>query len=243
MALSAMLAAAIAGALGGLHCAAMCGGWLAAFSLRPAVAPLLPARAIALDNAVGHAGRITTYTLIGAALGATGGEAFAIAWEPLQRSLYVLANVMLLVLAVAVARGAARRNGIIETAGLHAFRRLLPAVKALSGERRLPARYALGLVWGATPCALVYGVLPLALLSGSARDGALIMLAFGIGTLPNLLGAMYLLARSRKLLASTAGRVAAGCLLGGFATYGIYRALFIPSVLGQSPFCLPGWTI
>ena len=243
MALSALLAAAIAGALGGLHCAAMCGGWLAAFSLRSSEAPLLPARTIALENAAGHAGRITTYTLIGAALGAAGGEAFAIAWEPVQRSLYVLANVMLLVLAVALARGANRRTGILETVGLHAFRRLLPAVKALSSKRRIPARYALGLIWGTTPCALVYGVLPLALLSGSARDGALIMLAFGAGTLPNLVGATYLLARSRTLLASTAGRVAAGCLVGGFATYGIYRALFIPSVLGQSPFCLPGWTI
>jgi uncharacterized protein len=241
MAFSAMLAAALAGVLGGLHCAAMCGGWLAAFSLRPASAPLLPARTIAFNTAASHAGRIATYTLIGAALGAAGGEAFAIAWEPVQRALYVLANILLLVLAVALARGARRENGIVEIAGLHLFRRLIPAIKTLAGEHRMPARFALGLVWGATPCALVYGVLPLALLSGSARDGALVMLAFGLGTLPNLLGAAYLIARSRSLFGNTTGRIAAGVVVAGFATYGIYRALFVQNALGQSPFCLPGF--
>ncbi|HEY2817434.1 MAG TPA: sulfite exporter TauE/SafE family protein [Casimicrobiaceae bacterium] len=243
MALSAILAAAIAGVLGGLHCAAMCGGWLAAFSIRRTVAPLVPARTLVIESAAGHLGRIATYTMLGAALGASGGEAFAVAWEPLQRSLYVLANLMLLALAVTLARGATRRDGLLENAGLHLFRRLLPAVKTLSSQRRIPARLALGLIWGATPCALVYGVLPLALLSGSARDGALIMLAFGFGTLPNLLGAAYVLARFRAWYGSPAGRIVAGFVVGGFATYGIYRALFMTSALGQSPFCLPGWTI
>jgi sulfite exporter TauE/SafE len=241
MGTSAIIAAALAGALGGLHCATMCGAWIAAFSLRPATAPLRPARTIALDNAAAHAGRIATYTLIGAALGAAGGEAFAVEWAPLQRSMYVLANVMLLVLAFALTRGAAQRWGFVETIGLHAFRRLLPAVKTLAAEHRAPARFALGLVWGATPCALVYGVLPLALLSGSAGDGALIMLAFGIGTLPNLVGAAFMLARARSLLRSAAGRIAAGVIVGGFATYGIYRALFVPEALGHGPFCLPGF--
>ena len=243
MASSAMFAAAIAGLLGGVHCAAMCGGWLAAFSLRTTTAPLLPLRTIAVENAVGHAGRIVTYAMVGAGLGATGGEAFAIAWEPLQRLLYVVANVALFSVAIALARGPVRGGGLAERVGLRMFHKLLPAVKTLSGQRRIPARFALGLVWGATPCALVYGVLPLALLSGSARDGALIMLAFGLGTLPNLLGATYVLARSRTLVARTSGRLLAGFVVAGFATYGIYRAIFMPAGLGQSPFCLPGWTI
>jgi sulfite exporter TauE/SafE len=243
MASSAIFAAAIAGLLGGVHCAAMCGGWLAAFSLRTTTAPLLPISTIALENAVGHAGRIATYAIVGAALGATGGEAFAIAWEPLQRLLYVVANVMLFAIAITLARGALRGGGFAERAGLRMFQKLLPAVKTLSSRRRISARFALGLVWGATPCALVYGVLPLALLSGSARDGALIMLAFGLGTLPNLIGATYVLARSPTLVTKAGGRLAAGFVIAAFATYGIYRALFIPATLGQSPFCLPGWTI
>jgi sulfite exporter TauE/SafE len=243
MALSAILAAAISGVLGGLHCAAMCGGWLAVFSIRPSVVPLVPARTLVVENTAGHFGRIATYTMLGAALGATGGEALALAWEPLQRSLYVVANLLLLVLAIMLARGATRRDGLLENAALHVFRRLLPAVKTLSSQRRIPARFVLGLIWGTTPCALVYGVLPLALFSGSAQDGALIMLAFGLGTLPNLLGAAYVLARFRAWFGSPTGRIVAGSVVGGFAIYGIYRALFMTSTLGQGPFCLPGVTI
>ena len=51
----------------------------------------------------------------------------------------------------------------------------------------------MGMLWGLTPCALVYSVLPLALLAGGALQGALVMLAFGIATLPNLVVAGYAL--------------------------------------------------
>src|SRR5947208_17192518 len=240
MALSAILAAALAGLLGGLHCAAMCGGWVAALSFRTGTKPLLPARTIALETTASHAGRIATYTLLGAALGSAGGGAFGIAWEPLQRPFYVLANVVLLFVAVSLLRRTARRTAILEGAGLAIFRRLIPWIKALSGRHRMPARFALGLMWGATPCALVYGVLPVAMLSGSAHDGALVMLAFGIGTLPNLLGASYILRRSNRTFQTQSWRVLASVLIATFAVYGIYRAVFAPSVLGQSPYCLFG---
>ena len=51
----------------------------------------------------------------------------------------------------------------------------------------LAQAYPLGLLWGWLPCGMVYGVLTAALLSGSAARGAATMLAFGLGTLPNLL--------------------------------------------------------
>ena len=52
------------------------------------------------------------------------------------------------------------------------------------------------------PCALVYAALPLALASGSSAGGALVMAASGLGTIPALLGAGWLLrslgGRSRR---------------------------------------------
>ncbi len=48
-------------------------------------------------------------------------------------------------------------------------------------------------LWGWAPCALVYAALPIALVSGSAASGALAMAAFGLGTVPALLGAGWLL--------------------------------------------------
>jgi sulfite exporter TauE/SafE len=234
---SALIGAFLAGLLGGLHCFAMCGGWIAAVAGPGDGVPLQRSRVLRAGQAATHAGRLTTYVLLGAAFGAAGGAAFAAAVAPLQRGLYVAANVMLLLLAVSmVARGVA--FGGLERAGLAAFRKLLPAVTRLAPRGGMTSRYALGIVWGFTPCVLVYGVLPVALLSGSAVNGALVMLAFGLGTLPNLLAAGWTLARSRRWFADTRYRYAAAAVIVGFALLGLYRAWFVPGALGQGPFCL-----
>ncbi|HQR09921.1 MAG TPA: sulfite exporter TauE/SafE family protein [Casimicrobiaceae bacterium] len=237
---SALLGAFLAGLLGGLHCFAMCGGWIAAVA-RPfghqGQTELLPARAVRFGQAAAHAGRLSTYMFLGGAFGAAGGAAFAVAVAPVQRGLYVLANVMLLLLAVSlVARG--RPFEALERAGLAVFRRFLPVVTRLAPRRGAVSRYLLGTVWGFTPCALVYGVLPVAMLSGSAGHGALVMLAFGAGTLPNLLAAGWTLTRSRRWFADRRYRLAAAVLIGGFALLGLYRAAFMPDALGQGPFCI-----
>ena len=57
---------------------------------------------------------------------------------------------------------------------------------------------AAGALWGWIPCGLVYSMLALALASGDAVSGALVMAAFGLGTLPNLLAAGL---AAQKLLA------------------------------------------
>jgi sulfite exporter TauE/SafE len=234
---SALLGAFLAGLLGGLHCVAMCGGWIAVVARSPASVPVLPASTLRAGQAASHLGRLTTYVLLGAAFGAAGGAMFAQAVAPVQRVLYVAANAMLLLLAVSlVARGA--QFAWLERAGLGVFRRMLPAVTRLAPERGLAARFVLGVVWGFTPCALVYGVLPVAMLSGSAADGALVMLAFGVGTLPNLLAAGWTLARSQRWFAATSVRISAAAIIAAFALAGLYRAWFIPDALGHGPFCL-----
>jgi sulfite exporter TauE/SafE len=234
---SALLGAFLAGLLGGLHCVAMCGGWIAVVAHAPASTPLLPASTLRAGQALSQLGRITTYVILGAAFGAAGGAMFAQAVAPVQRGLYLAANVMLLLLAVSLAVRTAQ-FAWLERAGLRVFRKMLPAVSRLAPQRNLTARYALGVVWGFTPCALVYGVLPVAMLSGSAVDGALVMLAFGLGTLPNLLAAGWTLARSQRWFAATPVRYGAAAIIAVFALAGLYRAWFIPEALGQGPFCL-----
>ena len=236
---SALIGAFLAGLLGGLHCVAMCGGWIAVVAGPPAPVPLLPAGRMRAGQAASQIGRVMTYVLLGAAFGAAGGAAFAVAVAPVQRGLYVLANGMLLLLAVSLAA-----RGIefawLERAGLAAFRRLMPAVARLAPREGVASRLFLGMVWGFTPCALVYGVLPVAMLAGSAADGALVMLAFGLGTLPNLLAAGWTVARSRRWFAAPAWRYAAAAIIAAFALIGLYRAWYAPHTLGQGPFCLFG---
>jgi len=239
VALSALIGAWLAGTLGGPHCLAMCGGFLAALSGagRPAQ-PLLPARALALRQLPYNLGRIVTYTLLGAALGAAGGASLvAVDWLPLQRALFVVANLFLLVLGVSIAW---RREGgaWLQGAGAALFARLAPAVRTLATRDSVPARYALGMIWGFIPCGLVYGVLPIALFAGSALEGGAVMLAFGLGTLPNLVAAGWVMARARTWLDGRFARYGAAALLIAFAAVGIWRALFGPMSMAQGPFCL-----
>ena len=234
---SALIGAFIAGLLGGLHCFAMCGGWIAAVARPAGAVDLLPARALRAGQAATHAGRITTYVLLGAAFGAAGGAAFAAAMAPLQRGMYMFANAMLLLLALSLVARGVEFDGL-SRAGLAVYRRLLPIVGRLAPHRGVLSRYALGVAWGFTPCALVYGVLPVALLAGSAADGALVMLAFGLGTLPNLIAAGWTLGRSRRLFTDRRFRFAAAAIIAGFALLGLYRAWFVPEALGQGPFCI-----
>ena len=88
MTLSLALAAFALSLAGAAHCAAMCGGFVAAAHLR---------RADALPHAAAmHAGRIASYALIGAAIGAAGSLPFALARsEAAHRALFVLACLVL----------------------------------------------------------------------------------------------------------------------------------------------------
>ena len=139
MALSALISAWLAGLLGGAHCVAMCGGFVAALAAARSPAGAVPLRrsgALVLHQLPYHAGRIASYALVGAAFGAVGGLALAApSLLSLQRGLYVVANVFLLVLAVAIATGAGG-NGRLQQAGGALFSRLVPAGADAAVARR-----------------------------------------------------------------------------------------------------------
>ena len=196
-------------------------------------------RVITRQQLTYHAGRLTTYMVLGAAFGAAGTAALQSAsLLPVQRAMYVAANAFILLLGLNFVTRAA---GIawLQTAGARAFGAALPALRPLLRQPGPAGRIALGLVWGLMPCALVYSVLPLALFAGGAWQGAALMLAFGVGTLPNLIAAGLLLGRARRFFDRAALRRAAAALLVTFALVGIYRALFVPDALAAGPFC---WT-
>lgn len=239
MTASILISAWLVGVAGGVHCLAMCGGFLGAAVARDSLgAPLLPAAAIVRRELVYHAGRLASYAALGAAFGLAGAATLeAAALLPLQRVLYVAANVFLLALGLGVAIGP---PGIapLQSAGAKLFGRVLPLLRPLLHRRDLAGRLMLGMVWGFVPCALVYSVLPLALFGGGAWQGAAVMLAFGAGTLPNFAAAGWLLRRFERVVAQRTWRYAAAVVLIAFAGTGIYRALFVAGALTQSPFCL-----
>lgn len=182
-----LLSALLVGLFGGVHCVGMCGGIVGALTLgvspvsRHGVVSMLP------YHLAYNLGRIASYTLAGALAGGLSGALFELtSVHQAQRVLQLFAGLFMVALGLYLAgwwRGLAR----IERAGGVFWRCLEPL-----GRRFLPVTspaqaFGVGLVWGWLPCGLVYSVLVWALASGSALDGALLLLSFGIGTLPTLL--------------------------------------------------------
>jgi len=80
-------------------------------------------------------------------------------------------------------------------------------------------------VWAWIPCGLVYSVLIWAVSAGSAGRGALLMLAFGLGTLPNLLGIVLLAGAAAHLGDQVWVRRGAALMVLGFGVYAIWQVL------------------
>jgi sulfite exporter TauE/SafE len=226
------------GLAGGFHCLAMCGGFVGALAARDNVQPLLPARTLAWRLAAHHAGRLTTYALLGALMGASGGALLGSAWLlPLQRTLYILANLLILGLAFALAGPLLGISAPLR-AGQALYRHILarvPAAAALPGWR---GRYAVGLLWGLVPCASIYAMLPVALFAGNAMAGAAAMLAFGLGTVPHLAGASALLRWKPQFTRHPAWRMAGAAALAAISCAGLWHAAFAAGDLMRGVFCI-----
>lgn len=166
---------------GGLHCAGMCGGITGALQLnRPR--GVSPARLAAGY----HAGRVITYTLAGALAGTLGAALYAADVMPVQAALLLVGSLMLLAIGASMfGRSAWLKR--IEPAGAWVWRSIAPLARRVYPPRTAGQALAAGLAWGWIPCGMVYAALPLALVAGGPLQGGLVMLAFGLGTLPNML--------------------------------------------------------
>ncbi|MGR5359155.1 urease accessory protein UreH domain-containing protein, partial [Vibrio chagasii] len=88
------------------------------------------------------------------------------------------------------------------------------------------------------PCGMIYGALAVALLAGNAASGAVVMLAFGLGTLPNLLMMSGLAGWMRGLSRQKWARGAAGAAIAAFGVWGLVCAAWLPEMLNAHGFCL-----
>ena len=208
------------GFFGGTHCIGMCGGLSTAFALQ------LPPHIrrvwlIILMNL----GRLASYTLIGALMGALSQMgSFLGHTHTLQLALFVFANLLLLFTGLYLA-GVLALAAKIEGIGRPLWRRLQPLFNRLLPIRSVPACFGVGMLWGWLPCGLVYNASLYALASGSAAKGALYLLAFGLGTLPNLLAAGLFATQLRRFLQQRGVRLAAGLAVSAWAAYQIVRLL------------------
>ncbi|MEG4532206.1 urease accessory protein UreH domain-containing protein [Microcoleus sp. D2_18a_D3] len=191
-----LLLIAILGFLGSFgHCAGMCGPLTMAFSLSNSRNDKLAAFRFHL---LLNLGRITAYALVGAAIGGLGsvliaGGLLAGTGSELRRAIALLTGMMLIWFGVVQIQP----NLLPGLPLLHPMShdRVGQAMSKLSAQKKWWVPVALGLLWGLIPCGFLYAAQIKAAETGNPVLGAATMLAFGLGTLPTMLGVGFLAGR------------------------------------------------
>ena len=206
------LSALILGLLGGGHCLGMCGGLMGALAMAIPVEKQEQRLQLLLAY---NGGRILSYGLAGLLLGLAG---WALASGPLGVLLRGAAGLLLIAMGLYLAgwwRGLTR----IEALGRGLWRRLQPLTRRLMPISSVPRALLLGGLWGWLPCGLVYSTLLWAASQGDGLHSALLMLAFGLGTLPVLLASGLAAERLRHLLRQRGVQIAGGVLVLAFGIW------------------------
>ncbi len=181
-----LLTALTIGFLGSTHCIGMCGGIVGALSSSADPTQEKSWLAQIAFHLTYNSGRIISYSIAGAIAGFIGSQTTEIPLDIILPFGGIIAGLFMISLGLYLA-GWWPSFAWVENGGRYLWKYIQPL-----GTHFLPARtplhaFGLGLVWGWLPCGLVYSALALSLLSANPIGGALLMAAFGIGTLPMLL--------------------------------------------------------
>lgn len=181
-----------------LHCVGMCGGFVALVAAAPSIAAhgggeaalstgLHWRRVVLPQQIVFNAGRIASYTLLGAIAGAIGSLTAVVSRTGKAQAVLMIGAGVVMIGTGAVLTGLLKHW----SAGTVTSSKPLPGLTTVFetvGRLPRPMRaLPLGALLGFLPCGLIYSMLAEAAASGSAAGGALVMLAFGAGTVPALL--------------------------------------------------------
>ena len=220
-----LLSAFLLGFLGSTHCLGMCGGLASALGLNTQSAPAQN-KTIASSHQSSfptlllayNLGRITSYCIAGLIVGLAG------FWLSQQLAalnlLRYLAGIMLILMGLYLAQWF---NGIAFTEKLGS--KLWPFIQPL-GKRFMPVNsvrdaIAVGMVWGWLPCGLVYSAMIWASLEASVIGSMLIMLFFGLGTLPAMLASGYFAQSLGNFIKQRCFRSSAGLMMIGFGVWSL----------------------
>lgn len=178
------------GLVGSLHCVGMCGP----------LTLLLPneghfSSKFVLGRISYNLGRVLTYSFLGATAGFFGEKvSFFISQKTLSITfgILVLAYVLL---------PFAFKNKVSNLNMLYRFSSFLKGIFAkLFKSKSFLAQFSFGLVNGLLPCGMVYMALTGAFLATNWSDAALIMMLFGLGTIPLMLPISMGMSQIRTLL-------------------------------------------
>lgn len=205
------------GLLSSAHCVGMCGGIMGALTM----AVPAEARTRRWVLLLGYnLGRIGSYSLMGLMLGFFGQgllEAGGAFW------LRTLAGLLLIAMGLYLANWW-RGLTYLEHVGRYLWAYLQPLGKVCLPVTSLPKALLLGAVWGWLPCGLVYSALVYAMAQGQVFTAALVMLVFGVGTLPAVLATGLAAQHMMRWLQQRHIRWAFALLVIGFGVWTLWAA-------------------
>jgi sulfite exporter TauE/SafE len=180
-----MFTAGLTGGFG--HCMGMCGPVVLSYSISYRKGGAFP-------HILYNLGRITTYTLMGGVIGFTG--SFIAASDIIygfQKTIMLVTGALILLMGLGMAGWLPLVKKIEDQPFFSSL--INRALKLFPDGMTAGAFYPMGLLLGFLPCGLVYTALLTAARSGMEAgnhlagliQGALLMLLFGIGTMPALL--------------------------------------------------------
>jgi hypothetical protein len=172
------------GLFGSVHCAGMCGGIAGALALSLPSACRRDPGCLIRYLAAYNLGRIASYVLAGGIGGMIGPVLSGATLAPgIHEAFRILAAGVVIAVGLYLT-GWVPQLRRMDRLGSPLWRLLEPLGRRLLPVRSLPHALLYGTVWGWLPCGLVYYALVLTLSAGSPAAGALLMLLFGLGTLP-----------------------------------------------------------
>ncbi|WP_241967936.1 sulfite exporter TauE/SafE family protein [Pseudidiomarina marina] len=205
------LAALLMGLAGAGHCVMMCGGIAGAFAGQVNKTQLF----------IYNLGRITSYAIAGALIGAAVGSIAGLADQGLV-SLRIIAAFVLIAFGLYLGQWWFGLRHL-ERLGQPLWRRLQPfAASFRQRKSSYVSLFSAGMLWGWLPCGLVYSALSWAAISGSAMQGGLFMIAFGLGTLPAMFAFGWLSHSIQQLFKSKGFRQLMGALM---IVYGLWTLI------------------
>lgn len=177
-----LIAAFILGLLGSFHCVGMCGP----------IAFMLPINREKnhiklVQITLYHVGRLLAYGMIGLVFGLIGKSLYLFGF---QQQLSIIIGVLMIIIILIPYKTFSKYNG--STPIFKGISKIKSALGAAFKKKTPETFLTIGFLNGLLPCGMVYMAVFAAIASGTAYNGGLYMVVFGLGTIPLMTTAIYL---------------------------------------------------